>query len=87
VSKFKNNLHFTCTLPYVILYKISTFFRIMRSSKHFQKSMWALSKYAINSLLHFIDIFSVTGLEFVNKILSYSCKSIETHGKGNKLIF
>lgn len=59
----------------------------MRSSKHFQKSMWTLSKYAINSLLHFIDIFSVTGLEFVNKILSYSCKSIETHGEGNKLMF
>lgn len=59
----------------------------MCSSKHFQKSMWTLSKYAINSLLHFIDIFSVTGLEFATKILSYNWMSIETHVKGNKLIF
>jgi len=62
-------------------------FRVIRSSRHFQKSMWALTKYAINSLLHFIDIFSGKGLEFIDKILSYSCMSIEIHGKGNELIF
>jgi len=45
--------------------------------------MWTLSKYAINSLLHFIDTFSEKGLEFVSKILSHSYLSIENHGKGN----
>lgn len=62
-------------------------FRVIRSSRHFQKPMWTLSKYAINSLLHFIDIFSEKGLEFIDKILSYSCMPIEIHGKGNKRIF
>lgn len=46
--------------------------------------MWTLSKYIINSLLHFIDIFSEIGLEFVSKVLSYSYNvSLENHGKGN----
>ncbi|XP_027853041.1 uncharacterized protein LOC114131901 isoform X1 [Aphis gossypii] len=77
------------TLPYIVVADLACEFimKIMRSSKHFQKSMWTLSKYAINSLLHFIDIFSVTGLEFVNKILSYSCKSIETHGEDSSYYY
>lgn len=60
------------------------FYRIISFSKHFQKSMWTLSKYVINSLLHFIAIFSEVGLEFVSKVLSYSYNmSLENRGKGN----
>lgn len=44
--------------------------------------MWTLSKYTINSLLHFVDIFSEKGLEFVSKVLSHSYMSIENLGKG-----
>lgn len=46
-------------------------------------SMWTLSKYAINSFLHFIDIFSEKGLELVSKVLTHSSMSIENHGKSN----
>lgn len=59
------------------------FFRIIISSTYFQKSLWTLSKYAINSLLHFIDIFSEKGLEFVSKVLSHTYVSFENHGKSN----
>lgn len=63
--------------------KLKHIFRVIQSYINFQKSMWTLSKYAINNLLHFIDIFSKKGLEFVSKVLSHSYTSIENHGKGN----
>eukprot|EP00102_Acyrthosiphon_pisum_P025550 XP_016662760.1 PREDICTED: patatin-like phospholipase domain-containing protein 2 isoform X2 [Acyrthosiphon pisum] len=71
------------TQPYIAMGDLACEFvlKVIRSSRHFQKPMWTLSKYAINSLLHFIDIFSEKGLEFIDKILSYSCMPIETHGK------
>lgn len=57
------------------------FFRFICCSIDFQKSMWTLSKYVINSLLHFVDIFSEKGLECVSKVLSHSSMSIENQGK------
>ncbi|XP_060854138.1 patatin-like phospholipase domain-containing protein 2 isoform X2 [Rhopalosiphum padi] len=71
------------TLPYMVISDLAwgSVFKVMRYFRHFQKSMWTLSKYATNILLHFFDIFSVQGLEFVNKILFYSCVSIETNRK------
>ncbi|CAI6366297.1 unnamed protein product [Macrosiphum euphorbiae] len=71
------------TQPYIAMADLACefVFKVIRSSRHFQKPMWTLSKYAINSLLHFIDIFSEKGLEFIDKILSYSCMPIEIHGK------
>lgn len=72
----------------MLLYRyiiIAYIFRVICSSKNFQKSMWILTKYAINSLLHFVNIFSEKGLEFVGKVLSHSYMSIENHGKGNDI--
>lgn len=45
--------------------------------------MWTLSKYAINSLLYFVNIFSEKGLKFVSKVLSHNYMAIENHGKCN----
>ncbi|KAL4141970.1 hypothetical protein QTP88_004506 [Uroleucon formosanum] len=77
------------TQPYIAMADLACEFvlKVIRSSTHFQKPIWTLFKFAINSLLHFIDIFSEKGLEFIDKISSYSCMPIEIHGKGNKLIF
>ncbi|XP_025409301.1 patatin-like phospholipase domain-containing protein 5 isoform X2 [Sipha flava] len=57
--------------------------RVIRSYTQFQKSIWTLSKYAINCLLHFIDIFSEKGLELVSKVLFHSYMSFENHGKNS----
>jgi len=65
------------------IYMYVCIFRVILSSTHFHKSLWTLSKYAINSLLQFIDIFSEKGLEFVSKVLSHQYMSFENHGKGN----
>ncbi|XP_050548798.1 1-acylglycerol-3-phosphate O-acyltransferase Pnpla3-like isoform X2 [Daktulosphaira vitifoliae] len=71
------------SLPYFIAADVAYAFvqKVISSSQNLQNCIWTLSKYIINSLLHFVDVFSQKGLEFVGKVLSYSYVSIENHAK------